>query len=41
MLQNAVLSVLNYIGGGWNCICDGVQGAGNWLGGLTLKVFGG
>ena len=39
-VQGGALNVLNYIGAGWNYICDGVQGCGNWIGGLTMKVFG-
>lgn len=39
-LQQGALGVLNYIGAGWNYVCDGLQGCGTWLGGMTMKIFG-
>jgi len=40
-IQQGVLGILNYIGTSWNFICGGLKGAGDFLGGMTMKLFGG
>lgn len=39
-IQQGALSVLNYVGAGWDYLCGGLQGVGSFLGGMTMKVFG-
>lgn len=39
-VQGVTFTVLSYVGSGWDYLCDGVQGCGNWVGTGIMRLLG-